>query len=94
MKGKGMKIKAIWTEEWPTARGWYWFYGQTSRMMWDMMPEYMSVRVHLDARYKPVYVANGRFLHKAEGARGLWTSMVTPEPPTDYQIEKIIGKGD
>lgn len=27
-----------------------------------------------------------------EGARGLWTRMVPPDPPTDYQIEKALGE--
>ena len=79
-----------WTREWPEERGWYWFFGQTSKMVWDMRPEYLPVRVHKDATDKPVCVASGCFLFKAEGARGLWTPMVMPTPPTDYQIEEVL----
>jgi hypothetical protein len=79
-----------WTEEWPTERGWYWFLGQTSKMMWDREPEKVPVRVHRDATGKPVHVGGGRFLYKGEGARGLWTRMVMPDPPTDFQIEKVL----
>ena len=82
--------KDDWTKEWPTERGWYWFYGQTSKMVWDMRPEYIPVKVRKDGTGKPICVGNGHFLYKAEGARGLWTPMVTPTPPTDYQIEEVL----
>ena len=83
-----------WTKEWPTERGWYWFYGQTSKIVWDMMPEYLPVQVRKDGANRPFYVGGGRFLYKGEGARGLWTRMVTPEPPTDYQIEDFMREGN
>lgn len=79
-----------WTKEWPTKRGWYWFLGQTSRIMWDMRPEYLPVRVCKDSVGKLIYVVGGRFLYKSEGARGLWTRMLMPDPPTDYQIEESL----
>ena len=79
-----------WTKEWPTERGWYWFYGQTSKMVWDMRPEYVPVRVGRGGDDKPFHVGRGGFLWEAEGARGLWTRMVMPEPPTDYQIEEVL----
>ena len=79
-----------WTKEWPAERGWHWFYGQTSRIVYDLRPEYIPVRVRKNAAGEPVYVGSGRFLYKAEGARGLWTPMVTPDPPTDFQIEEVL----
>lgn len=79
-----------WTKEWPVERGWYWFYGQTSKRVWDMRPEYLPVLVRKDGTGKPFYVGGGRFLYKGEGARGLWTPMITPKPPTDYQIEEVL----
>ncbi len=85
-----MKTNTTWTKEWPTERGWYWFYGQTSRILWDMEPRYVPVRVFKDGTGKPVYAGGGQFLYKAEGMRGLWTPMVMPTPPTDYQIEEVL----
>lgn len=79
-----------WTMEWPTGRGWYWFLGQRSKMMWDRGLEYVAVRVHKDSQDKPVYVGDGQFLYKHGGARGLWTRMISPDPPTDFQIEKAL----
>ena len=79
-----------WTKEWPEQRGWYWFYGQTSKMMWDMRPEYFPVLMREDGVGKPSYVTRGQFLYKAEGARGLWTRMIMPNQPTDYQIEEVL----
>ena len=76
-----------WTKEWPTKRGWYWLYGQTT---WDMQLEYVPVQVWKNATDKPTYVAGPQFLYKAEGARGLWTRMIMPDPPTDFQIEEAI----
>lgn len=79
-----------WTNAWPTGPGWYWFLGQTSKGMWDREPEYVPVRVHHDGTGEPVYVGRGGFLWQAEGARGLWTRMLMPDPPTDYQIEESL----
>lgn len=79
-----------WTEDWPRERGWYWFYGQTSKMMWDRMPEYLPVEVWHDATGKPTYVGGGLSLYKSEGARGLWRPMVMPTPPANLQIEEAI----
>ena len=79
-----------WTKEWPRERGWHWFLGQTDRMMWDRMPEYLPVEVWQDSTGKPTHVGGGLFLYRGEGARGLWTPMVMPTPPADFQIEEVI----
>jgi len=88
----GGKMMTTWTKEWPTERGWYWFYGQTSKIVWDMEPEYLPVWVYtpLCVGGPAFYVGGGRFLWKAKGARGLWTPMIMPTPPTDYQIDEVL----
>lgn len=83
-----------WTKEWPVKRGWYWFYGQTSRIVWDMRPYYVPVLVHKGGDGKLFYAGAGRFLYKGKGARGLWIPMVTPDAPTDYQIKEALNESE
>lgn len=81
-----------WTKEWPTEPGWYWFYGQTSRQLYDRPPRMMLVKVS-EIVNGVCYVTEGRFLYKAEGARGLWVRAYRPQPPTDEFIA-IFAKED
>ncbi len=70
-----------WTEVWPVEPGHYWFFGWCSGMLrCDHGPEIVLVKVS-KAVNAFVYVGNGHFIYKGEGAVGLWKEAVLPEPP-------------
>ncbi len=75
-----------WTDEWPTKPGMYWFYGYRSSFSktYRKKPELFSVRVAKGANCV-IYVADGQFLFKGEGAVGKFTPMVMPELPVEDQ---------
>jgi hypothetical protein len=67
-----------WTIEWPKEKGAYWFFGQRFR---DDDVKMHLVEVWQDGAGSFVYVTNGNFLYKTEGAKGQWMKAVLPEPP-------------
>ena len=69
-----------WSKKWPNKRGYYWFFGWcfSSR---TRLPELHFVKVRLDGTKRPLYITNGHFLYKAEGAEGVWLPVELPEPP-------------
>lgn len=75
---------AQWTDEWPEERGWYWFYGWRSKYSAidnPLKPDLYAVKVRRSGNDHAIYIADGNFLHKQEGARGLWRKMDMPELP-------------
>lgn len=79
----------MWTKEWPTEPGWYWFYGHQWRAMYDEASELVPIKVERCSNAW-LYGAGSHFLYKAEGARGLWTPAIMPDLPADYQIEEVL----
>lgn len=69
-----------WTPDWPAERGYYWFYGWCFRRR-DRPPELHFVKVRHDGTGKPIYITDGHFLFKAEGAEGLFCPADIPELP-------------
>jgi hypothetical protein len=68
-----------WINEWPTIGGFYWFYGK--RYKGALKDEPFFVRVHRKEDGKCIYVCEGNFLYKEEGAVGLWRKIENPELP-------------
>lgn len=69
----------MWTKQWPTTTGFYWFYGWCFRDR-DRPPEYNLVKV-VQGGNGLFFVTNGHFLYKAEGGDGFWCEAQLPEPP-------------
>ena len=73
---------SVWTREWPTTAGYYWFHGHK----WSTSPRDAEptstyfVRCCLDGTNSPTYITDGHFLYKAEGACGVWMPAKVPEP--------------
>lgn len=80
------KKKVIWTQEWPTEPGYYWFYGRrfsTRNRCSDLPSEMSFVEVFMSAEESPVYICNGNFLYKREATKGWWTRAELPDPPEE-----------
>lgn len=80
-----------WFVRWPEPKEsrYFWFYGQTSRLMYDHRPELMLVKV-VKIKNGYAYVTDGRFLYRSEGARGIWAVAEIPEEPKE-QWEVVYG---
>lgn len=75
-------MKTEWSKEFPKEEGTYWCYGWHSTYGFNNnKPTLMCVHVHLDGNNKPMYIADGNFLYKSEGAKGLWTKAILPTLP-------------
>lgn len=70
----------VWTKEWPTEPGYYWFYGQPyAKTLYD--PRLHIVTVHRTANESIVYLVEGSFMRKSAGVEGVWCPAMLPEPP-------------
>jgi hypothetical protein len=76
------EAKNKWTEEWPQTPGMYWFYG--CRSSWRKTPELYAMKVAKGANCM-IYVCDGAFLFKGEGATGKFLPMVLPELPDEVK---------
>ncbi len=67
-----------WTDNWPTVPGTYWFYG-------DMYGELNRFDYHICKVWAIsngiAYVTEGTFMHKAEGALGIFAPITFPGLP-------------
>ena len=75
----------MWTQEWPTEPGWYWFYGQCFRNWtgeWCPRLYYVTARRCSNGM---VYTTDGHFMYEEE-AQGWWQPAVLPELPEDAQL--------
>ena len=79
----------MWTKEWPTESGFYWFYG----FLWSRMdgdkPHLVSVEV------RPIsngimYVAKGSFIYKREKHIGFWHKADLPELPSHSELMDLV----
>lgn len=68
-----------WTEEAPTEKGYYWFYGEVDpcEMYED---EYELRTVEVWGGKNTMYVSEGRFIYP-EKVKGKWKKLETPELP-------------
>jgi len=84
-----LEFQSEWTTEWPTEPGLYWFYGwcfgEIIKFSTKNKPpelHYVSVRLTgMPPKQSPMYVTNGHFLYKQEGAEGKWLKVELPELP-------------
>ena len=81
----------MWTKEWPTEAGFYWFYG----FLWYRYyrdgdkPELVSVEGIL-ASNGIMYVAKGAFIYKSEKHIGFWHKADLPELPSHSELMDLI----
>ena len=76
----------VWTTEWPTEPGDYWFYGWRSKFGFENR---LSIRMALvralfagqTSVRSLIFVCEGGFMFEREGGRGKWASAELPEPP-------------
>lgn len=74
----------MWTLEWPTEPGWYWFYGH--KYGEDRDPEYGMVRV-FQAANGLMHTLDGHFMFPSEGHDGVFQQAVLPVPPLKREEE-------
>lgn len=91
------EIEMVWSKKWPVKKGWYWFYGWTAKpgRLIKQLPRMTLVQVRHARKKTPIYITEGRFLFRAEGAAGLWASAELPEPPrldTDEFQKELFGE--
>ena len=73
-----------WHDEWPTKSGYYWLYGWCWKMEWDRPARLFFVQVK-EITNGVVYITNGHFIYKTEGAKGVWLPIEPPELPKEAQ---------
>lgn len=75
----------MWTTEWPTESGFYWFYG----FLWGYRngdkPRLVSVEVSPISN-GIMYVTKGSFIYKREGHIGLWHVADLPKLPSHSEL--------
>jgi hypothetical protein len=86
--------KQIWTKEWPTEAGTYWFYGWrfgNEGLNKDDEPELNFVEVSKIVNGF-MYITRGHWLTAEKGyeggAIGLWTKAIVPELPSLDNLTK------
>lgn len=73
----------MWSKEFPTEEGDYWFYGyRYGRISCGTKcePEWMRVEVHKSASGL-LYIAEGQFMYKSEVEDAHFMKIEYPEPP-------------
>jgi len=64
----------IWTSEWPTEPGKYWFYGfYFGHKPKDGLPKLGLVKVSKDMKNEPIRVLDGKFMYKVDGHIGFFS---------------------
>lgn len=72
-----------WNGDWPKEPGEYWFYGyKFGKKEEDDTPRLHFVTVRR-GRNCLVFVTDGHFLYREEGACGVWMNVILPELPTE-----------
>ena len=72
----------MWTKEWPTEPGWYWFYGTCTVDGVEYGPEYHSVEVVEDWDIRVRY----RGLERYSAVKGWWQKAILPDPPEEVEV--------
>ena len=77
----------MWSEQWPTKPGHYWFWGWMSQFG----KTYFLAGMHLVRVAKGAsslfYVTHGTFLYKSD-AEGVWQEAVMPAPPDNATVNR------
>lgn len=77
-----MKKKIEWSEEFPTEKGNYWFYGWTSSFENDETePRMRFVKIIVLDDGSLYVVADGQLMFKCEEPKGKWAKADVPNPP-------------
>ncbi len=79
--------EATWTKEWPTEPGTYWFRGFSGRS--EDRTAMVEVR-HTQSGL--VYITDGHFLYKDEGAEGYFMPAELPVPPAGANLNLNVQK--
>ena len=77
-----MNEPGVWTKEWPTEPGWYWFYGHLYGE--DRDSEYGIVRVY-EISNGVMRTIDGQFMYEADGHDGIFTKAILPLVPGIHQ---------
>jgi hypothetical protein len=72
-----------WTTEWPKTEGLHWFYGWAFGNK-ENKPKFDLVNVISNGRGNFIYIRDGHFFYKEEGAIGKFLPVELPELPEDY----------
>jgi hypothetical protein len=81
---KKVKKPLSWTYDFPTSVGWYFFYGYRFTPNWGEKPTFYLARVREAQFSNPkrfLYTTGSHGIYKTEGAFGLWTPAILPDPP-------------
>lgn len=79
-------VKLTWSKDWPTEPGRYWFYGVSHKCSTENLLRPAEVRKISNGI---MYIADGAFIYKEDGAVGWWAPLVEPELPI---IEVVNGQ--
>jgi len=71
----------VWSKEFPTEPGDYWFYGYRFGKTKEAKPIWVRVQVWEDGYGRPMYVAEGSFMYKSEVENAHFTKIEFPNPP-------------
>ena len=74
-------MKTKWTKTWPKKPGKYWFYGWQWKPEPKEEPDIHIVKVLISGNNLPIYIMEGNFMYKEEGAEGYWAEFTPPELP-------------
>ncbi len=83
----------IWTEEWPTEPGWYWFWGypygkkKSKHDLGDNEPRLNIVRVAKISN-GVMYVREGSFWGPSKKVSGMFTKAILPTDYPELEIDK------
>lgn len=81
-----MELKRVWSNEWPTESGWYWFYGNPfaynhGGRAANLPDALYAAYSHVNIDTGNAYIVTGEIIMYRSSCRGVWQPMVTPELP-------------
>lgn len=71
----------VWSREWPTEPGDYWFYGWTHECA-KGNPR-MGLAQVCQIANGLAHIVRGALAYESDGAEGFWTRATLPDPPTE-----------
>lgn len=72
----------MWTKEWPTKPGMYWFYGfRFGKTESDQNPKLFFAQAFRTSNNKIAIIVDRQFVYMAEGAKGFWAKVDAPSIP-------------
>lgn len=79
------RSESVWSKEWPTKAGFYWFYGKLFGSRYALL----QAQVLMYQAGHPFYLIDGSYANK-DSACGLWTRAVLPMVPTSAELEEML----